>query len=52
MWSWLAEAARFLVGGGENKPSSIAAGFRKLAIATVVFGIAYVLFFGCYFAGD
>ena len=34
------------------KGSSIAAGLRKLAIATVVFGISYVLFFTFCWGGD
>ena len=34
------------------KGSSIASGFRKLAIATVLFGISYVLFFTFCWGGD
>ena len=35
-----------------KKPNSIANGFIKLAIAVIVFGVSYVLFFSFYFIGD
>ena len=35
-----------------KKPDSIANGFVKLALAIVVFGISYVLFFSFYYLGN
>ena len=35
-----------------NKPNSIASGFIKLALAAIVFGVAYVLFFNFCFLGE
>ena len=36
----------------KKKSNSIADGFKKLAIITVAFGIAYVLFFTSCWGGD
>ena len=36
----------------EKKGNSIAGGFKRLAITTVAFGIAYVLFFTFCWGGD
>ena len=37
---------------GRKKSGSIADGFIKLGIITVIFGASYILFFLLYFQGD
>ena len=39
-------------GKKEKKSSSIADGFKKLAIAAVIFGIVYLLIFTFFWFGD